>query len=97
MAEISAIKSVTMKPTEVELIAQIEAFLAKTGMSATAFGITAAGDRRILGDLKERGRELRRETRTKVETFIKTGTPSHTPRTKLKAKRSAPKCKRGDT
>jgi hypothetical protein len=57
------------KQPDTELIAQIEAFLAKADMRPTTFGRLAAKDQNLFAQLKD-GRELRRHTRERVLSFI---------------------------
>lgn len=52
-----------------DLIDRIDAFLAKSGMSVTAFGLKVTNDRRLLPDIRE-GRDLRGSTRQKILAFI---------------------------
>ena len=47
----------------------IERFLTASGMSASAFGVAAAGDPALVYDMR-RGRELRRATRARIRAFI---------------------------
>lgn len=67
---------------DTELLDQIAAFLARTGMSPTMFGNKAASDPRLIPDLKE-GRELRRQLRERVLKFIADNTPDDEPLKKM--------------
>jgi predicted transcriptional regulator len=58
-----------------ELLSQIDAFRAKTGMSAAAFGEQAANDRSLVYAMR-RGREPRYKTRSRILEFIAKNTPS---------------------
>ncbi|MBO1362075.1 hypothetical protein J2D73_20035 [Acetobacter sacchari] len=51
------------------VLPDVEAFLSREGMSATAFGKAAAGDPRLVHDLRS-GRELRMRTRARICAFI---------------------------
>ncbi|WP_406586420.1 hypothetical protein [Asaia lannensis] len=51
------------------ILPDVEAFIARVGMSATAFGSSVNGDPRLVHDLRT-GRELRRKTREKIAAFI---------------------------
>lgn len=51
------------------LIWKIERFLAATGMPVTKFGRMAAGDPRLVGDLRN-GREPRAALTSRVEHFM---------------------------
>lgn len=51
------------------ILPDVEAFIAREGMSATAFGSSAIGDPRLVHDLRT-GRELRRKTREKIRVFL---------------------------
>lgn len=53
------------------LLALIEAFLDKTGMKPTRFGIEAAKDPRLVFSLRE-GREPRRATADRIRRYIET-------------------------
>jgi 2,4-dienoyl-CoA reductase-like NADH-dependent reductase (Old Yellow Enzyme family) len=53
-----------------DLIARIEKFIARGGLSATSFGMKSVNDPRLVADLKD-GRELRRKTRERIEAFIR--------------------------
>jgi hypothetical protein len=53
------------------LIRQIEAFMRETKMPQTRFGRLAAGDPRLIDDLRK-GRRLRPRTRKRVEHFMNT-------------------------
>jgi len=50
--------------------AEIERYLAITGMSATRFGMLAAGDPRFVFDLRKRNREPRSPTVRRVTDFM---------------------------
>lgn len=58
-------------PASADLLAEIEAFLAETGMGPSAFGRAAVNDGSLVKQLQE-GRELLGKTRAKVLTFIST-------------------------
>lgn len=51
------------------ILTDVEAFIARVSMSATAFGSSVNGDPRLVHDLRS-GRELRRKTREKISAFI---------------------------
>lgn len=51
------------------ILAEIEAFLASSGMAATQFGYQVMGDPGFVHELR-RGRECRRRTRNKIVSFI---------------------------
>jgi len=55
-----------------DLLAEIEAFRAKSGMSKSAFGEAALGDPRFVFDV-EVGRELRRKTIGRARHYMETG------------------------
>jgi len=59
-------------PQPVDLLAAVEAHLAKSGMSKTLFGTEAVGDPRFVSDLAA-GRECRRKTVARVLQYIETG------------------------
>lgn len=52
------------------ILPDIDMLLLKSGMTATAFGKSAAGDPMLVTDLR-RGRELRQKTRARIMEFIK--------------------------
>lgn len=52
-----------------ELLEQVESYLAKTRMPATTFGRQAVGDPRFVDDLRE-GRRPRRKTAQRVLRFL---------------------------
>lgn len=52
------------------LLREIEAFCAERGISASAFGMQAAGDPRLLHDMRKRGRELRFATVERIKQFM---------------------------
>lgn len=52
-----------------DILNQVEAFLNKTGMAPTTFGIRSTGDRHLVRQMRQ-GRELRRALRSKVADFI---------------------------
>jgi 2,4-dienoyl-CoA reductase-like NADH-dependent reductase (Old Yellow Enzyme family) len=52
-----------------ELLDQIEAYLARTGMRASTFGRAAVADPRFVQDLRE-GRQPRQQTRRRINDFI---------------------------
>lgn len=54
---------------EQEILTEIEAFCARTGMAKTAFGRGAVNDPSLVADL-EAGRELRRRQRERVRAFM---------------------------
>ena len=58
-----------MNPTE-QFIAEIDAFLKKSGMTATAFGRSALKDPCFVGDLKKRGRKPTLGVVARVYDFI---------------------------
>lgn len=55
-----------------ELLDVVRTHIEKTGLSKSAFGEKAVGDRCFVFDL-EKGRESRRKTVARVTEFIKTG------------------------
>ena len=52
-----------------DILAAIEQFLRASGMSAKAFGDSAAGDPALVYEMRK-GRELRRATRARIRAFI---------------------------
>lgn len=52
-----------------ELLEQIEAYLARSGVSPSTFGRIAAGDPRLIADLKA-GRRPRQKTRDRLSRFL---------------------------
>ena len=52
-----------------DLLAEIEAFCARTGMTRTAFGMEALGDPSFVGTLAK-GRDLRLSTVARVRAFM---------------------------
>ena len=52
-----------------ELLEQIEAYLAQTRTSPSTFGRVAVGDPRFVKDLRE-GRQLRSTTEARVKAFL---------------------------
>jgi len=52
-----------------ELLDQIEGYLARSGTKASMFGRDAVGDPRFVQDLRE-GRQPRRKTQQKVRQFL---------------------------
>lgn len=61
-----------------ELIAEIDAFLERTGMSPTAFGRTILGDPSFVPDLKHAGRCPSIRTTQKVRQFMQASKePAH--------------------
>lgn len=52
-----------------ELLDQIEGYLARTGTKASMFGRLAVGDPRFVQDLRE-GRRPRRKTQERVRQFL---------------------------
>lgn len=57
------------------LLTEIEAFMATHGMSQTAFGQAALGDRHFVRQIREEGRRVWPETAAKVRTFMATYRP----------------------
>ena len=51
------------------VLAEIDRFLRKTGMTRTRFGREALNDPKLIGDLAE-GRQLREPTRRRVLAYI---------------------------
>lgn len=51
------------------ILRQIEQYLRRTGVSATAFGVAALNDPALVNDLRN-GRELRSTTRERVLAYI---------------------------
>lgn len=58
-----------MTTTAHRLLAQIEKFLAKTGMPATTFGVRAVNDGALVEDLRH-GRRLRLDTADRITEFM---------------------------
>lgn len=56
------------------ILPDVEAFIAREGMSATAFGLSALGDPRLVHDLRD-GRELRRKTRERIFSYLNSVRP----------------------
>lgn len=54
---------------DMTLLDEIEQFLVRTGMTATAFGKEAMGDPRFVFQLRE-GRECRQATRLRARKFV---------------------------
>jgi hypothetical protein len=54
-----------------ELLEQIEAYLARSGVAPSTFGRQAAGDPRLVADLKA-GRRPRHRTQDRVMSFLAT-------------------------
>ncbi|HYE52107.1 MAG TPA: hypothetical protein VEB20_21100 [Azospirillaceae bacterium] len=52
------------------ILQPIEQYLARSGLSASAFGRLAVGDPRFVFDLRE-GRECRRATRDRVRAWLR--------------------------
>ena len=52
-----------------ELLTQIEAFMARSHMSPSRFGRLSAGDTRLVADLKA-GRRLRGRTEDKIRRYL---------------------------
>jgi hypothetical protein len=52
-----------------ELLSEIESYLARTGLAASRFGRLAVGDPRFVDDLRG-GRQPRRKTVERVATFL---------------------------
>lgn len=61
-----------------ELLASIEAFVAKAGMSEITFGRKAMGDPHFVRDIRE-GRRLWPETEARAEQFIRSYRPTKQP------------------
>lgn len=53
------------------LLDEIEAFLARTGMNATEFGLKAKGDGFIVGRLRQ-GKDVRTSTASELRSFMET-------------------------
>ena len=51
------------------ILPDVEAFIAREGISATAFGLHSVNDPCLVSDLRE-GRELRSGTRDRIRFFI---------------------------
>jgi hypothetical protein len=64
-----------MDPAHDELLGRIEVFLARSGMTPTAFGYEAMKDPAFVFDLRA-GRECRRATRAKADRFMAAFTPA---------------------
>lgn len=52
-----------------ELLEQIEAYLVRSSVSPSTFGRLAAGDPRLVGDLRA-GRRMRRRTHERVKGYL---------------------------
>lgn len=59
-----------MDPTE-KFISEIDAFLDRTGMTATSFGWEAIRDPNFVGDLKKKGRQPTLGVVGRVQSFIR--------------------------
>lgn len=59
-----------MNPT-LQFIAEIDAFLERSGMSPTAFGWNALKDPRFVSDVKQRGRQPTLGVVARVQEFIR--------------------------
>ena len=58
-----------MLPPMAALLSDIEAFLAASGMSESAFGTAAINDKHLIRQMRE-GRELKYETEQRIRSFI---------------------------
>ena len=54
-----------------ELLTEVEAFLTRTGMRPTAFGLNAVGDGNFVKELRDGVREFRRAKIEKARSFIR--------------------------
>jgi len=61
--------NLTMMNTREKLLAEIDAFLADTGMSPTTFGAEATGDRALMITLRK-GRDPKSATVDKIRAYI---------------------------
>jgi len=61
----------TIHPAIRLLIAEIEVFRAKTGMSATAFGTLSLKDPKFVSDLEKKGRTPSLSTMDRVRAFMR--------------------------
>lgn len=59
----------TTLASDADILKEIEAFIAQYEMPLTTFGRKAAGDPRLVADLRN-GRELRRSTEKRVREFM---------------------------
>ncbi len=53
-----------------QIVEEIERFIARTGMTPTAFGKLAVNNGRLVGDLR-RGRDIRLSTVERIRAFIR--------------------------
>lgn len=67
---------VLFSPSMAELLSEIETFLARTGMTPTAFGRAALNDGMLIPNLKKKGRRLWPETEAKVRDFMREKEPT---------------------
>jgi 2,4-dienoyl-CoA reductase-like NADH-dependent reductase (Old Yellow Enzyme family) len=58
-----------------DIAAEVERFIARTGLPVTSFGRQAVGDANLVANLRA-GRELRRATEARVRTFMASYRPS---------------------
>jgi len=61
----------SIHPTVQSLLDEIETFLSRTGTSASAFGMSALGDPRFIGDLRTKDRSPSLRTVEKVRAFMR--------------------------
>lgn len=59
--------------TQAQILTKVEAFLKKTGMSATAFGKNCLGDPNFVSDMRTVKRCPSFQTFNKIEDFMKSG------------------------
>ena len=52
------------------ILAEIEAFLSRSGVTPTAFGVKALNDPTLVRELRQ-GRECKRATRARIQEFIR--------------------------
>jgi predicted transcriptional regulator len=62
-------------PTKVEIVEEIEAFLAESGLSQTRFGYLSAGDPSLVTKLRD-GRGISIHTLDKIAKFVRYGESS---------------------
>ena len=64
-------------PVHSDLLAEIDRYLSRHGLSKTQFGYSLMGDPRLVTDL-EKGRELRRSTEARLRQKMKNPPPPMT-------------------
>lgn len=60
------------------ILPEVARFIAETGMTKTAFGVSASKDPALVFEL-EKGRELRRSTRQRIRNFMAAHIAASTP------------------